>query len=174
QALHDALTGLANRERLQRFLDRCAERNEEIALFYLDLDEFKLINDSHGHTVGDSLLRAVAHRLRAAVRAEDLVARVGGDEFVVVCTGMTQAQAQATADRIVTELGRRFERENLDPSGASVGVVVARAGSVSSAELLRRADEAMYAAKRAGRGRWRMAPAGEAPWRDAALASPEG
>ena len=157
QMLHDPLTGLANREHMHQFLDECHRRDGQLAVFYIDLDDFKTTNDTHGHDVGDALLAAVGRRLQAAVRTQDLVARVGGDEFVVVCTDMDQTQARDIADRIVTELARPFVREGLQSSGASVGVAVVPCTELTPAEWLRRADEAMYAAKRSGRGRWCMA-----------------
>ena len=157
QMLHDPLTGLANREHLHQFLEECRRQDGQVAIFYIDLDDFKATNDTHGHDVGDALLAAVGRRLQAAVRTQDLVARVGGDEFVVVCADMDETQAGDIAARIVTELARPFVREGLESSGASVGVAVVPSTDLTPAEWLRRADEAMYAAKRSGRGRWCMA-----------------
>jgi diguanylate cyclase (GGDEF)-like protein/PAS domain S-box-containing protein len=158
QALHDALTGLPNRvlvaERLEQALARSARTGAEVAVLFVDLDRFKVINDSRGHAAGDELLVTVAERLRRVVRTSDVVARFGGDEFVVVCEDQTAAfEAALVAERITEIL-----REPILVDGqeifltASVGIAVAdRACSPDS--LLRDADAAMYRAKERGRAR---------------------
>jgi diguanylate cyclase (GGDEF)-like protein len=154
QANTDQLTGLANRrsfhDRWQRELDRGAVRS---ALLYVDLDGFKPVNDALGHTAGDTVLTAVADRLRTMVRADDMVARLGGDEFAVILGDTDDESAHLVAQRIVEALADPFPCQNLPITiGASVGVVVGRRGDDPEV-LLRRADAAMYAAKAAGRGR---------------------
>jgi diguanylate cyclase (GGDEF)-like protein/PAS domain S-box-containing protein len=158
QAVHDALTGLPNRvlvaERLEQALARSAQTGSEVAVLFVDIDRFKLINDSRGHAAGDELLVTVAERLRQVVRNNDVVARFGGDEFVVVCEDQTAAfQASLIAARITDVL-----REPVLVDGqevflsASVGIAVAD-GAGSPDSLLRDADAAMYRAKENGRAR---------------------
>jgi len=157
RAHHDDLTGLANRS---RFLDRVgsalADGGPAGALLLVDLDGFKDVNDTHGHLVGDELLRVVARRLENAVRSGDLVARLGGDEFAVLLNTATAEEVQLTAERLA-----RLVAEPVDVDGvtvrvhASVGMSVLDHTSRDVTALLRAADEAMYCAKRAGDGpRW--------------------
>ncbi len=159
QAFHDALTGLANRalfrDRVTHALARAArDGGTSVAALFLDLDDFKAVNDSLGHAAGDQLLVAVAERVQHATRGGDTVARLGGDEFAVLVEDVTSdAAAVAAAERIVaslaapaTVLGRAI-RVN-----GSVGVARARAGDGADA-LLRNADMAMYQAKQSGKGR---------------------
>jgi diguanylate cyclase (GGDEF)-like protein len=160
QALHDALTGLPNRvlvaERLEEALARSARTGCEVAVLFVDLDRFKLINDSRGHAAGDELLVTVAERLRRIVRADDVVARFGGDEFVVVCEDRSAAfEASVLAERILDAL-----REPVLVDGqevflsASVGIATSDgAGGGTPSSLLRDADAAMYRAKEKGRDR---------------------
>ncbi len=157
-AIHDPLTGLPNRvlfmDRLNMALTRAARHGGRVAVSFLDLDRFKLVNDGLGHAAGDDLLQAVAVRLGAAVRSQDTVARFGGDEFTVLCEDLaSEDEAVMVARRILEELQRPFE---LDGSPvfvtASVGVAVAD-GAASAASMLRDADTAMYLAKEGGRGR---------------------
>jgi diguanylate cyclase len=159
RAQHDPLTGLANRElfgeRLQGAVDGHRERGRPCALLLVDLDDFKVINDSLGHAAGDALLHAVAQRLRACVRTTDTVARLGGDEFGVVLDGREAGKAETVAHRIVTTLHQPFLVEGRTLSlGASVGVVepAAQEVDVTPEVLLRRADGAMYRGKRRGKG----------------------
>jgi diguanylate cyclase (GGDEF)-like protein len=156
-ALHDPLTGLPNRslfmDRLEQVLQR-SKRDAAIgcAVLFVDLDRFKLVNDSLGHAVGDQLLIAVAARLEAVLRPGDTVARLGGDEFALLLDGVTsQHDATAVADRLHAALD-----ESINVSthalrvGASIGISL-RTPSISAADLLRNADIAMYEAKRRGR-----------------------
>jgi diguanylate cyclase (GGDEF)-like protein/PAS domain S-box-containing protein len=154
-ATHDALTGLANRALLHDRLHRLLTAQEPLALLYVDLDEFKPVNDRLGHSAGDELLCCVAGRLAAAVDAGDLVARVGGDEFVVMARGVTElAQATALAERLEAIVRAPFGlRSGIVQVSASVGAVIA--GPESSAlGLLGEADLAMYVAKAGRTGRW--------------------
>jgi len=158
QAVHDALTGLPNRlqvaERLEQALARAGRTGCEVAVLFIDLDRFKLINDGRGHAAGDELLVVVAERLRRVVRSGDVVARFGGDEFVVVCEDQTAAfEASLVAGLILDAL-----REPVVVDGqelflsASIGIAMAD-GTGSPESLLRDADAAMYRAKEKGRSR---------------------
>ena len=157
QAYHDPLTGLANRalfhERLVAALDAHRQRGKPLAVLFADLDDFKLINDSFGHAMGDRVLHAVAERLQGCVTADDLVARLGGDEFAVLFDHRP-SDAEPAGHRILAALreplvidGRRIG------VGASIGLVAPDPAEPLSADaLLRRADAAMYASKRRGKG----------------------
>ncbi len=154
QASHDELTGLANRRELLDEVRRISAGSGSVAILLLDLDRFKLINDSLGHDRGDEMLVAVADRLRLAVRPGDLVARLGGDEFAVVLPGpVTVSEAEFVADRLLGLIGEpvNLGSQEVFPR-ASIGIAVADEG-VPVSELLRRADTAMYRAKAKGRAR---------------------
>ncbi len=156
-ATHDALTGLANRALVEERLQSLVDARKPLALLYVDLDHFKPVNDGHGHDVGDEVLRSVAGRLIGGAGAGDLVARVGGDEFVVLALGVTdRATAVALAGRIEDALGAPYQvSSGLIEIGASVGAVVA--GPTSSVAGLRaQADVSMYAAKAARAERRRV------------------
>ena len=158
QAHHDPLTGLANRTLLLQRLDEALAApvdGTHVGLLYLDLDRFKTVNDSLGHSAGDELLVGVGHRLGSAVRPQDLVARLGGDEFVVLAQGLASAQdATLLADRVVQALGRSVEVAGAPVfASASIGVVTAQGARRDARQLLRDADIAMYQAKQTGRGR---------------------
>ena len=155
EAKMDALTGLANRVELYRALDEslAIARAEQtvFGVLFLDLDRFKIVNDSMGHDAGDELLRIVADRLRAATRSTDVVARLGGDEFVVICRGLLAADSvEAVARQVLKRLSEPVSlngRQHL--ISASVGVAIASASEERNAdELVRDADAAMYKAKR--------------------------
>ncbi|GGK12728.1 putative signaling protein [Pilimelia terevasa] len=156
RATHDPLTDLPNRELLTETLTRWSARaaadGAEISLLFLDLDRFKMVNDNWGHQVGDELLVAVAGRLSGMVRAEDLVCRIGGDEFVLALASHAPAKlAESLAARIVAEFARPFPLSVGDVVVTpSIGVVRA-AGGTEALALLRDADIAMYQAKDAGR-----------------------
>ncbi|MCQ4346893.1 diguanylate cyclase [Pseudomonas stutzeri] len=153
-ARHDALTGLANRalflERVQAALARGQRSGGRLALLYLDLDDFKQVNDALGHAAGDLLLQETARRLQQSVRETDTVARIGGDEFVVLLEEIREpAQASLLAERIRAALSRPVELSgSLRAIGSSVGIAIYPEDGESEAELLRRADAAMYASKR--------------------------
>jgi diguanylate cyclase (GGDEF)-like protein len=161
QALHDPLTGLPNRtllaDRLTQALRR-ATRKGSVAVLFLDLDQFKLINDSRGHHAGDELLRAVATRLSSVMRPGDTVARFGGDAFCVVCDDVDDAlEAVGIARRILDELGRPYTLETGEHfATASVGLALADGPSRLAEDLLRDADAAMYRAKEQGQGRYEL------------------
>ena len=154
QATHDPLTGLANRTELWNAVEAAiAERDRPIALLFFDIDNFKLVNDSLGHAAGDELLRGAAERIARALRGGDLVARFGGDEFVVLCRNVDGEQAATVVaerllDRIAEpiEIGARTVRVT-----ASVGVVLSSHGDADA--LIRDADIALYQAKAAGKAR---------------------
>ena len=159
-ALHDALTGLANRalfgERLQDAIAACSDEAQR-ALLCLDLDLFKEVNDTHGHPIGDALLKAVAERLLANVRASDTVARLGGDEFAIIQTSADSQPEAATelAERLVQALSTPFEVQGLRlVIGTSIGIALIDARSRSAEQLMRQADLALYRAKQAGRGQF--------------------
>jgi diguanylate cyclase (GGDEF)-like protein len=155
QATHDPLTGLPNRTLLaDHVADRFTPGVSRLACIFLDLDDFKVVNDSLGHAAGDELLAEVARRLRATVRPGDLVARFGGDEFVVVCQDVAEDDAVALAERIGEALRVPMCLGGLDvrPT-ASVGVTVQTAEHLAAEELIRDCDIAMYQAKTGGKGR---------------------
>ena len=157
-AIHDPLTGLPNRvlfmDRLSQALSRADRVGHKVAVAFLDLDRFKLVNDGLGHSAGDELLTAVAARLGDALRAEDTVARFGGDEFTILWEGLAdEDEAVVVAHRVLEELQRPFELAGAPVFvTASVGVAVG-GGAASPSSMLRDADSAMYLAKEAGRGR---------------------
>jgi diguanylate cyclase (GGDEF)-like protein len=158
-ASHDSLTGLANRRRLQEMLDE-ASADAQIALLYLDLDGFKDVNDRLGHVLGDALLRHVASRIHNALPETAQVARVGGDEFVVLLrkgSNRLLTEAEGVARHLVDVVGQPYA---LGDRGARIGVSIGVAlvdGGFSLDAILRIADTALYEAKLAGRGCYRIA-----------------
>lgn len=164
-AMIDDLTGLAKRGALMQALDDAltgSRRTDgEIGIHYLDLDRFKIINDTLGHSVGDQLLKKVADRLRVACREGDIVARMGGDEFVILQRGATEpGDVERLAARLVDLVGRTYVLNGHTINiGVSVGVALADRAS-RARDRLRQADLALYEAKRAGRGRFRFFEAG--------------
>ena len=158
EATHDPLTGLFNRSVIIDRLDAEAlgGRREPIAVLFVDLDKFKVINDSLGHTVGDIVLRTIGARLMAATRPRDLVGRLGGDEFALAAAGLgDRGEAERLADRVREELNKPVTVDGRSLHiDASIGIVVADAGDDrDGGDLLRDADLAMYRAKTEGRGR---------------------
>ena len=164
QATHDTLTGLPNRalfiDRLAQALGRGRRAGALLAVLFIDLDRFKPINDTLGHQTGDEVLRVIAARLSTLRRGTDTVARLAGDEFVVICEGLDDpASALATAERVAAELSRPIMTGTGTSArevtvGASVGVAYADGHSdVTPADLISDADVAMYQAKQRGRGR---------------------
>ncbi len=161
QALYDPLTGLANRilleERLQLALDRASRAGKAVLAMFIDLDRFKTVNDSLGHSFGDQLLEEVARRLTAATRPGDTVARLGGDEFVIIAEEMDPHLADALAARIQEHLVAPVTIGGSEiRASASIGLALSRPGLRFADALLRDADAAMYRAKEAGRGRAEM------------------
>jgi diguanylate cyclase (GGDEF)-like protein/PAS domain S-box-containing protein len=155
QANHDPLTGLPNRTLLAEYVaERFHPGTGRLACIFLDLDNFKVVNDSLGHAAGDQLLVELARRLRATVRPGDLVARFGGDEFVVVCQDVGQDGAVALAERMGEALRRPTVLGGVElRPAASVGLTVQTAEHTAAEELIRDCDIAMYQAKAAGKGR---------------------
>ncbi|OHC61623.1 MAG: hypothetical protein A2040_10875 [Rhodocyclales bacterium GWA2_65_19] len=166
-AFYDSLTHLPNRrlllDRLGLALPASARRNSYGAILFLDLDDFKILNDTQGHECGDLLLVEVARRLMSCVRGEDTVARLGGDEFVVMLDDLSPdvrqatAQAAAIAEKIREALGADYSLQgHCHRCSSSIGVTLFKGADVSSGELLKRADVAMYQAKSAGRNTVRL------------------
>jgi diguanylate cyclase (GGDEF)-like protein/PAS domain S-box-containing protein len=165
-AFHDALTGLPNRlllnDRLTVALAQAHRSRQKLALLFLDLDRFKIINDSLGHTVGDELLRRVAERLHACVREGDTVARLGGDEFVILVTRISSdSDADTIAHKVLAAVRLPFGVEQRDFFlTTSVGVSLYPADGIDAETLLQNADTAMYRAKEQGRDNYQLyAPA---------------
>ena len=158
----DALTGLPNRysfnEQLAAVIKRAHRAQSFTALLFLDVDRFKLINDSHGHGVGDEVLREFARRLLQLVRATDFVGRLAGDEFVVVLEGLNAAgEAEIVAGKIIEAINRPFAMSVGELSvGTSIGIAVHPRDELDGEELLGRADQALYLAKGAGRNQYRL------------------
>jgi diguanylate cyclase (GGDEF)-like protein len=158
QAMHDALTALPNRalfyDRLGQALNRVGRQGTAVAVLFLDLDRFKLINDSLGHGAGDKLLVAVAERLAGVLRAGDTAARFGGDEFVILCEDVSgERQAIAIAERIASELDAPFVIDSDEVfAHTSVGIALATEPGARPEALIRDADAAMYRAKERGGG----------------------
>lgn len=169
-AIHDPLTDLPNRvlftDRLELALARSLRSSRHVAVVFLDLDHFKLINDSMGHDRGDQLLRAVAERIRASVRPGDTVARFGGDEFTILFEDVADAtSAREAADRTLTALNQPFELDEAEVFvSASVGVALSTTGHDTAATLLRNADAAMYRAKERGRAGIELYDQQDDPW----------
>jgi len=161
-ARYDILTGLANRgvfiQALQHEIARAHRDGTRFAVLYLDLDQFKDINDTLGHPIGDLLLRSVAERLRASMRETDTVSRFGGDEFALIATDLREpADAAILADKVLTAIGEPISIQDIEVrSGASIGIAVSGPESANAETLLSHADIALYRAKSEGRGRYRF------------------
>jgi diguanylate cyclase (GGDEF)-like protein/PAS domain S-box-containing protein len=162
QAFHDSLTGLSNRavfrDRVDHALARSARHDSSLTVLLLDLDGFKMVNDSLGHDAGDDLLVAVGARIEAGARAIDTVARLGGDEFAILLEEEgDEAQATAAADRVLRELAAPFEVRGREVfMRASIGIAISGGAEANLDDLIRNADTAMYAAKAAGKGRYEI------------------
>jgi diguanylate cyclase (GGDEF)-like protein len=163
-AFHDPITGLANRslfrERVQHALERHSRDSELIAVLFLDLDDFKTVNDSLGHAAGDELLREVGARISTCIRSADTGARLGGDEFAVLLEGVDEKSVTDCGDRIMSALDAPFVVDGKQLFvRASLGIAFGdwdRSGPAGTEELLRNADVAMYTAKEKGKGRWQV------------------
>jgi diguanylate cyclase (GGDEF)-like protein len=161
-AYHDSLTGLANRllfkEQLEQALKDISVTPHPLAVMFLDLDGFKAVNDTLGHSIGDLLLKAVAVRLRDITPQTDRIARLGGDEFAILQLSSAQPSSSiSVAQTIIEVIGKPFCIDGHDVTvGASVGIAVARPGEMDTESFLKSADLAMYSAKSEGRGTYRM------------------
>jgi diguanylate cyclase (GGDEF)-like protein len=168
-ALHDALTGLPNRslfmDRLQHALDRARRAGSQLAVLFVDLDRFKLVNDTLGHEAGDQLLQQVADRLRSCLRASDTLSRLAGDEFTVLLEDVTGPQdAQAVAWRVQEAFCQPFHVAGRTVHvTASVGIAMSTPDVQDPEDLLRRSDAAMYLAKAMGRNRSQLFDGGSPP-----------
>ncbi len=158
QATHDALTGLANRLLFTTRLEQACHEARPFALCVLDLDRFKIINDSMGHSAGDALLKLVGERLRAATRSEDTIARAGGDEFLLLLRGVeARADAEKLVQRWMHALAEPYRIQGAEVHvSPSMGIARYPTDALDSEELLARADEAMYQAKQSGRNAYRF------------------
>ncbi len=162
QAVHDPLTNLPNRvlflDRLAHALTQSRRRRAKVAVLFLDVDEFKLVNDSLGHAAGDELLIAIALRLKDALRAGDTVARFGGDEFGILLEDLEhERDATAIAEHLSGRFARPFVLRGVDHFvTASIGIALAHEGTERPQSLLRDADAAMYRAKARGQGRYEL------------------
>jgi diguanylate cyclase (GGDEF)-like protein len=162
QAFHDQLTGLANRALFAEHLDQALRRQSRmgggLAVLFIDLDEFKTVNDLHGHTLGDELLKQAAERLRTTLRTADAIARIGGDEFAALFEGVGLGlDASAAAERVIESFAQPFLIESLEVFvTASMGMALNDSGTESPEDLMRNADLAMYAAKAANKGRYEV------------------
>ncbi len=161
-AFYDVLTDLPNRallmERLEQMVSRIDREPRLLAVMFLDLDGFKLINDSFGHKVGDELLRAVAKALCALVRQSDTVARLGGDEFVILLDNpQNEHEIANIAQRVITAINKHWNISGKSVHvGVSIGVVIYPKSGISSGDMIKYADAAMYAAKSAGKNTYRF------------------
>jgi diguanylate cyclase (GGDEF)-like protein/PAS domain S-box-containing protein len=161
QAFHDQLTGLANRALFAEHLDQALRRQSrmggELAVLFIDLDEFKTVNDLHGHALGDELLKQAAERLRTTLRTADAIARIGGDEFAVLFEGVGPGLNASAAERVIESFAQPFYIESSKVFvTASVGMALNDSGTESAEDLFRNADLAMYAAKTANKGRYEV------------------
>lgn len=160
-AHHDSLTGLPNRlyfqQQLSSSIQQALQHQKIMALMFIDLDNFKTVNDSFGHDYGDEVLQVVSTRMQQVLREHDVLCRLGGDEFAVLLTELGDIRhAESLADRLIAAVRQpMFIREQLMPVGATIGLAFCPLDAAEPAMLLQRADEAMYAAKRAGKNTFR-------------------
>ena len=161
-AYHDSLTGLGNRllfkEQLEEALIDVSATPDPLAILFLDLDGFKAVNDTLGHSIGDLLLKSIATKIRDALQPTDRIARLGGDEFAILQTSAPQPGSSiALAEKLIEIIGQSCSIDGHDVTvGASVGIAVACSGSTNSESFIKSADLAMYSAKSDGRGTYRM------------------
>ena len=161
-AYHDALTGLGNRvlfrEGLSRAIESIPVTSGKLAILFIDLDGFKSVNDTLGHSVGDTLLKVIASRLRDLITDQDFIARLGGDEFAILQVGQEQPNASSLlATRIIKTISQVCDVDGHEVTvGASIGITFSSSNKDDSEELLRNADLAMYRAKSDGRGSFRF------------------
>ena len=159
-ALHDALTGLPNRrllmEHLTRDIEICKREKQLLALLVLGLDNFKEINDQYGHHIGDQVLIKVAHRLQYLLRKCDIIARIGGDEFIIPVTNLRDAgQARIVSAKIIEAFKEPIQAENTRLIvSLSIGIALYPVNANDPLNLIKAADQAMYQAKEAGKGRY--------------------
>ena len=162
QVLHDPLTGLTSRtlfvDRLWVALARMSRVDEVLAVMFVDLDRFKLVNDEHGHEAGDAVLAGAAARMTSALRASDTISRFGGDEFMVLCEAVSgPAEASILAQRVIDAVAAPITHDGHELRvNASIGLVVTDAPGMSADALIEQADAAMYEAKRQGEGRFEL------------------
>lgn len=162
QSTHDALTGLPNRklihERLNNALQRSLRKKLNVALLFIDLDGFKLINDTYGHITGDEVLKIIADRLLIQIRPDDTVGRLSGDEFIVLCEQVEKPELIANlATRINDALKENITCQDMSLSvTASIGIIIGHGQQYSADEMMRSADTAMYEMKQKGRGGWQF------------------
>ncbi len=171
-ATHDILTGLPNRQqlmhRLGEVIGKAETEQHQVAVLFLDLDGFKSVNDAHGHDAGDALLREIASRLRSVMRSNDLVARVGGDEFVMVyriddrVQNQPNAQIESIASRIVDVVEQPVDLpdQRTGQVSASIGIAIYPDDSRDLQDLIRFSDNAMYAVKKSGKNSFRFVSCG--------------
>ncbi|GLS44105.1 GGDEF domain-containing protein [Methylobacterium brachythecii] len=160
RAHHDALTGLSNRSGLGAAMEALqAIRRGSIGLLYLDLDGFKVVNDTHGHAVGDDLLRMVGERLRAEAGRGILAARIGGDEFVVLCEDRSRAELIALAERLIARISEPYPLAEAGTAriGVSIGIALSPDHGDDLTSLLQAADRALYRSKSTGKGHCSLA-----------------
>lgn len=162
-AHHDTLTGLANRavflERIEQGFARLQSHGEDFCVLMLDLDRFKAVNDSFGHPIGDSLLKAAAFRLRFCVRATDTIARLGGDEFAIIRTDVAgrRDEVSALAERILRSISAPYDLDGRKVAvGTSIGIAMAPGDAANADQLMQKADLALYRAKSEGRNGYRF------------------
>ena len=161
-AYSDALTGLPNRQlfndRLNMSLAQAYRQLGKVALFFLDLDGFKAVNDQLGHDYGDLLLKQVAERLKTCVRTTDTVARLGGDEFTIILAIRDKRDAEQVAEKVLQSIRAPYDLNGkmVEKVGTSIGIALYPQDGTQGAELIRKADAAMYGAKQGGKNAWRF------------------
>ncbi len=160
-AYHDQLTGLPNRyllnDYLQKYLSLCKRHNNSLAVMFLDLDDFKMVNDHHGHDTGDALLKEVAIRLENSIREGDVAARLGGDEFIILLKDADESQAAEVAERLITTFNKPFHiKKYVFSISTSIGISMYPHDAQEGELLIQMADAAMYCAKRQGKNKHRF------------------